>query len=98
MEPRNEQTVNVNVGTQLVAKTTKVNKHIFVWICNFLFGGFGVDRFVRGQIGLGILKIILVIPTCGIWVLIDFIISIVKAYSTFSGEDEITFVNGKYGQ
>lgn len=30
----------------------KINKHIFVWIGNFLVGHFGVDRFMRGQIGM----------------------------------------------
>ena len=26
----------------------KINKHIFVWIGNFLVGHFGVDRFMSG--------------------------------------------------
>ncbi|CAK1233645.1 TM2 domain [Fructobacillus cardui] len=30
------------------AKINTVNKHVFVWVCNFLVGGFGVDRFIRG--------------------------------------------------
>jgi len=25
-----------------------INKHVFVWVLNFLVGHFGVDRFVRG--------------------------------------------------
>jgi len=37
----------------------RCNKHIFVWVCNFLFGALGVDRFMRGQIGLGILNAVI---------------------------------------
>lgn len=34
-----------------------VNKHLFVWLGCFLFGWVGVDRHMRGQHGLGILKL-----------------------------------------
>lgn len=36
-----------------------INKHVFVWVGNFLFGGLGVDRFMRGQAGLGVFKLLL---------------------------------------
>ena len=74
----------------------RCNKHIFVWVCNFLFGGLGVDRFMRGQIGLGIVKLITG-GGAGVWALIDFIISLVKAYgNAYGSEEEVVFLNGKY--
>lgn len=76
----------------------KINKHIFVWLGNFLFGYLGVDRFMRGQIGLGVAKLLLNWLTLGLWCLIDWIISVVKAYSTYSDVEEITFIDGKYSK
>lgn len=75
-----------------------INKHIFVWVCNFLFGGIGVDRFLRGQIGLGVCKLLFGWLTFGIWYLVDWIISLSKAYgSAFGNVENITFdKNGNY--
>ena len=48
--------------------------HAVAFILSFFLGPLGIDRFYRGQIGLGILKLV----TCGgagIWSLIDTIIA-----------------------
>ena len=74
----------------------RINKHVFVWVFTFLIGGLGVDRFVRGQIGLGVLKL-LTGGGCGIWALVDWIIALTKAYgSAYAGSEEFVFENGKY--
>ena len=73
------------------------NKHLFVWIGSFIFGVIGIDRFMRGQIGLGLLKLF----TGGFWgflFLYDWGLAMVKAYgSAYRDTDYIHFnVDGSY--
>ncbi|BDX52967.1 hypothetical protein JPM7_5740 [Metamycoplasma equirhinis] len=44
-------------------------------ILSFFFGGWGVDRFYAGRIGLGVAKL-LTLGGLGIWALIDFILAL----------------------
>ncbi len=46
-------------------------------IMSIFFGQLGIDRFIMGQVGLGILKLI-TFGGCGIWWLIDVILIATK--------------------
>lgn len=50
----------------------KVNWTLTI-IMSVLFGSVGVDRFIMGHVGLGILKLITA-GGCGIWWLIDIVL------------------------
>jgi len=70
----------------------RVGKVLFIVVGAWLFGAIGVDRFMRGQTGLGILKIL----TCGalgVWALIDLIVALTKLSSY---GDEFVFIDGKW--
>ena len=54
----------------------KVN-WVLALVMSILFGQLGVDRFIMGHIGLGILKLI-TFGGCGIWWLIDLILIATK--------------------
>lgn len=54
----------------------KVN-WLLTLIMSILFGSLGVDRFIMGHIGLGILKLI-TLGGCGIWWIIDLILIATK--------------------
>ena len=52
-----------------------------------------------GQIGLGVVKLLLGWLTLGIWPMVDFIVAVVKAYAgPFAKVEDITFENGLYAK
>lgn len=71
----------------------KVNKVAYILLAFFL-SGLGVHRFMRGQVGLGILMI-LTAGGFGIWALIDFIISLVKL-SSYPGDYYVFTADGRF--
>ena len=72
------------------------NKHIFTWVCSYLFGIFGVDRFMRGQIMLGIIKFG-TFGGLGLWYLVDLVIAIVKSYGgEYRNSEDLLF--DEYGR
>ena len=72
---------------------TSIDKHLYTWVGSFICGVLGVDRFMRGQIGLGILKLFTV-GGCGVWALIDWIIALTKLGQY---EKDFLFIYGNWG-
>lgn len=73
-------------------RTREINKNVHVWICCFLFGVFGVDRFVRRQYLLGVIKFALMFFYVGeAWLIIDWIIAMVKAYGSAYGNEKMFY-------
>ena len=69
----------------------RCNKHIFTWIFNFVLGIYGVDRFARGQIGLGLLKM-LTFGGFGFWYLADLIVAILESYvGPYRNQEDLEF-------
>ena len=69
----------------------KCNKHIFTWIFSFVLGIYGVDRFARGQIGLGMLKL-LTFGGFGMWYVADVIVAVLESYAgPFRDQEDLEF-------
>jgi TM2 domain-containing membrane protein YozV len=53
-----------------MAKSSEYQRQLTILIISFLAGYFGLDRFYRGEVALGVIKLI----TCGgffVWYLVD---------------------------
>lgn len=71
----------------MIIKMAKQVNWLLTLIMSILFGSLGVDRFIMGHIGLGILKLI-TMGGCGIWWLIDLILIATK--HEFEGIEWVT--------
>lgn len=60
-----------------MGKDVKTVNWTLTLIMSILFGSLGVDRFMMGHVGLGILKL-LTLGGCGIWWLVDIILIATK--------------------
>lgn len=74
----------------------RMNKHIYTWVLSFFLGIYGADRFARGQIGLGLLKL-MTFGGFGFWYLADLAIAMMKSYAgEYRDSDDVYF--DMYGQ
>lgn len=72
----------------------RVNKTLYI-LMSFFFSTFGVHRFLRGQVGIGVLMLLVSWMTLGIWQLIDFIIGLTKI-GDYPGDDFVFTEHGNW--
>jgi len=72
----------------------RINKYFFLVFGSMLCGTIGGDRFIRGQVGLGILKLLTFGGLC-IWYLVDIIIALTKVGNY---DQDFEFNNGAWKQ
>jgi TM2 domain-containing membrane protein YozV len=58
--------------------------YVTILLISFFLGGLGIDRFMLGQTGLGIGKL-LTFGGCGVWALIDFILIAMRKVTDSEG-------------
>jgi TM2 domain-containing membrane protein YozV len=72
----------------------RISKNVFTWVGTFLFGWLGVDRFMRGQTGFGVLKLVTA-GGFGLWELYDWFIALTKLGKY---DKEFVFIDGKWSK
>lgn len=88
--------INININQPNLVADTKTINGIAYFLITWFLGWLGVHRFMRGQIGMGVLYIF-TIGLFGIGVTIDWIMAIVYLFE-MDQNNEIHFVNGKYAK
>ena len=88
--------INININQPNLVADTKTINGIAYFLITWFLGWLGVHRFMRGQIGMGVLYIF----TFGLFAIgatIDWIMAIVYLFE-MDQNNEIHFVNGKYAK
>ncbi len=88
--------INININQPNLVADTKTINGIAYFLITWFLGWLGVHRFMRGQIGMGVLYIF-TFGLFGIGATIDWIMAIVYLFE-MDQNNEIHFVNGKYAK
>ena len=88
--------INININQPNLVADTKTINGIAYFLITWFLGWLGVHRFMRGQIGMGVLYIF-TIGLFGIGMTIDWIMAIVYLFE-MDQNNEIHFINGKYAK
>ena len=70
-------------GMEQAGMTSDTDWVVLVLV-SFFAGAFGVDHFITGKIGTGVLKLV-TLGGCGIWALIDFIMALTGNFKDSNG-------------
>lgn len=80
---KDTNTGNVFVPKQIPGIFSR-HDYLTMLLISFFLGSFGIDRFMLGQTGLGIGKL-LTFGGCGVWALIDFILIAMRKVTDSEG-------------
>jgi len=87
VQPRQREYQTRNKGDGM---EKRINKHIYTWVGSLIFGWLGADRFMRGQIALGILKLFFGFL---VWPFVDWAIALTKLGDY---KDDFVFAGGRW--
>ena len=65
-----ERLLTLDESKMPVLYSVELKDPLTIFLFSIFLGSFGVDRFILGDIGLGIIKLI-TLGGCGIWTIID---------------------------
>lgn len=82
-EMRAEARMRAEEKIRKQSKTSDKSK-VVLMLLSFFLGGFGIDRFYGGRVGIGLLKLF-TFGGVGVWSLVDFILAILGAQKDNEG-------------